>query len=178
MKAITSLAIVVLMTTFYSCNTSTTITTTDNATVDSMRYFVDETYKGFANGDFTVFDRMTSPGLVDHGMGDKDVVGKDSVKASLKEMTAQIRGIKFDILSESADSNYTMALVRITGTSASPITGFPVGASIDMKNVDVLRWKDGKVTEHWEYADPRDMMKMMASMPTPPAPKVDSAVHK
>jgi predicted ester cyclase len=178
MKTITFLAVIVLMATLYSCNTGTSATSASNATLDSIKYFDEQSYKDFVSGNFSMFERMVSPDIVDHGLGEKDVVGRDSVEAGLKEMTSQIKDLKFDIVSESADSTYSMILVRITGTSNSAKTGFPVGASIDMKNVDVLKWKDGKVTEHWGYVDPRDMMKMMASMTPPPAPKADSAMHK
>ncbi len=176
MKAIIFFAAVTMLSVFYSCNPAATATSSGSAAADSMKSLNEQVYKGFVSGDFSAFEKMTSPDVVDHGMGDKDVVGKDSVEKDLKEMNTQIKDLKFDILSESADSNYTMTLVRMTGISNDAKIGMPVGTPMDMTSVDVLKWKDGKVTEHWAYMDPRDMMKMMAPMPHPAT--ADSSIHK
>ena len=176
MKAIIFFAALIMLSLIYSCNSPATATSSGSATTDSMKLLDEQVYKGFVSGDFSAFEKMTSPDIVDHGIGDKDVVGKDSVEKYLKEMNTQIKDLKFDVLSESADSNYSMTLVRMTGVSNDAKTGMPVGTQMDMTSVDVLKWKDGKVTEHWNYMDPRDMMKMMASMPH--TATADSTMHK
>jgi len=38
-----------------------------------------------------------------------------------------------------------------------------------MHAVQVVKFKDGKAVEHWEYMQPEEMMKMMP--PPPPAGK-------
>lgn len=168
-----------LLASVYSCNMGTSSSgsaSSGNSQLDSMKSMNEQVYKGFSSGDFSAFEKMVASDAVDHGMGEKDVVGKDSIEKDLKEMNSQFKDLKFEILSESADSNYTMTMVRMTGTSNDAKTGFPAGSAVDNTSVDVLKWTDGKVTEHWVYMDSRDVMKMMASMPAPP--KADSTMKK
>ncbi len=179
MKSILVFAGFLLLVFQYSCQTNSSATSAGSAGTDSMRYFTEQSYKGFESGDFSVFDRMVSSDVVDHGIGEKDVTGKNAVIDSLKQMNSQIKDLKFQILSQSADSNYSIAYVRMTGTSATDKSGFSKGTAIDSKSVDIVKWKDGKVAEHWTYLDPREMMAMMQPMPAPAtANKMDSAKHK
>jgi predicted ester cyclase len=172
MKKIIFIAAIGLAYLFYSCNTPAPSNATaggmDTASINRMKNLNVEFYQGFEKGDFSLFDTSNvMPNVIDHGMGPKDVIGIDSVKKGLSTMTSEIKDIKFEILAQGIDGNYSMVYNRITGTSASPASGFPVGTAIDMLNIDVLRWDNGKVAEHWGYIDPRDMMKMMppSSMP-------------
>jgi len=45
----------------------------------------------------------------------------------------------------------------------------------NMTGMQVVRCEDGKIVEHWEFMEPREMMKMM---PPPPPAKVDKKEKK
>jgi predicted SnoaL-like aldol condensation-catalyzing enzyme len=55
--------------------------------------------------------------------------------------------------------------------------GHKAGDKIDMKVMEVARFKDGKAVEHWSLMEPADMMKMMGNMQQPMA-MPDSAKKK
>jgi predicted ester cyclase len=166
----------------YGCNTHGSTDTgtggTDTAYINKIKDFNVAVYKGFSNSDLSIFDTAHfTPDVTDHSMGPKDVVGLDSVKASLSKMFSQMKDLKFDIISQSVDGDVSMIWSRMRGTSTSPASGFATGTPIDMLSVDVLKFKDGKVSEHWGYMDPNDMMKMMPPSP-PKMPMMDSAMKK
>jgi hypothetical protein len=181
MKKIIFLPVLGLICLIYSCNTPASSNTaaggTDTAYVNKIKNLNIAFYKGFETNDMSNFDTSNvMAGVIDHGMGLKDVVGIDSVRNGLSKMNSQFKNLKFEITAQTVDSNYSMTWVRMTGVSASPETGFPVGTPVDMMSVDVVRWENGKAAEHWGYMDPRDMMKMM---PPSPMPKpMDSTMHK
>jgi predicted SnoaL-like aldol condensation-catalyzing enzyme len=67
-----------------------------------------------------------------------------------------------EVISEAISGDYLFTLVRLTGTTtASPGMGMPPNKKMDSKSVDVVKLKDGKAVEHWEFVDPKDMMAMM-----------------
>ncbi|HVT85125.1 MAG TPA: hypothetical protein VHD35_07965 [Chitinophagaceae bacterium] len=53
--------------------------------------------------------------------------------------------------------------------------GMPAGTKYDMTAIEVTKMKDGKATEHWEFMQPSEMMKMMAQ---PQQGQADSTMHK
>lgn len=75
-----------------------------------------------------------------------------------------------ELIKELADDEYVFSLMRFTGTSDGAM--MPAGP-YDMQALQVVRFKDGKAVEHWEYMEPREMMKMM-----PPQPAMDTTQKK
>jgi predicted SnoaL-like aldol condensation-catalyzing enzyme len=187
MKKIIFLSVLGLICLIYSCNQPASSggasgSGTDTAYVNKIKAINDAVYTAFETGDVSKLDSSFAlPNLVDHGMGMKDVVGRDTIKAMFAKVHSQFNNLKLQVVSESVDSNYSMAWVHMTGTPTSAESGFPVGVPIDMMSVDVVRWENGKAAEHWGYMDPRDMMKMMppsSSMPKAMSMPMDSAMHK
>ena len=48
--------------------------------------------------------------------------------------------------------------------------GMKAGERYDISALEVSKFKDGKVVEHWSFMQPSDMMKMMSAM-QPPSPE-------
>jgi hypothetical protein len=74
------------------------------------------------------------------------------LKARILNMYADfhnhIKDLKVDILADAANEDYVVALARVTGTATDAMMG-GAGTKIDEKGVDVTRYKDGKMAEHW-----------------------------
>jgi predicted ester cyclase len=108
---------------------------------------------------------------VDHSGEHGDVVGLDSIKAELAPMHKMAANdLKFEVVKELADSDYVFQWERMTGTATTADMGVPVGSKFSWATVNVSRFKNGKATEHWDFMQPGDVMKMMAA-PAPPAKK-------
>jgi hypothetical protein len=65
------------------------------------------------------------------------------------------------LISGANNGEYNFALSRMTGTTNSDFMGMPANTPIDMTDVDVVRTKNGKAVEHWEYIGPKEAMEMM-----------------
>ena len=50
--------------------------------------------------------------------------------------------------------------VNVKGTAVDNTMGMTAGSSMDSKQVDVVKVKDGKMVEHWGFLDWQDVMKM------------------
>ena len=121
--------------------------------------------KAFESGDVSGIDSAVAANFVDHTTrGD---MGRDSLKAMIKMVHATNKDVKMEVIKELADDDYVFTWMRFTGTSDG--TMMPVGP-YNMTGLQVVRCDDGKIVEHWEFMEPREMMKMMPP-PPPPAAK-------
>lgn len=129
-------------------------------------------YKGIETGDLSVMDKFVAEDVIDHG-GMEDIKGRENVKKMLADIHNQYSNLKLTLISDatSEDGMYHFALVRITGTSKEAHMGMPANTPMDRTSVDVVRIQNGKVAEHWNFDDPRNMMKMMEGMKKMDMPK-------
>ena len=119
------------------------------------------------SGDFSkVGDAIAADG-VDHAGMQGDVKGLDNIKAELVKFCKMSKDMNYVIVKELADGEYGFQWLRLTGTVVAEGMGMPVGTKYDMSAIEVAKFKDGKATEHWEFMQPAEMMKMMAGAPQP-----------
>ena len=116
--------------------------------------------KAFETGDASMIDSAVASDFVDHS--ERGDVGRDSLKAMITSMKKEFPDMKMETIKELADNDYVFTMMRFTGTSNGAM-GMPKGP-YDMHAIQVVKFKDGKAVEHWEYMQPGEMMKMMAPM--------------
>ncbi len=126
--------------------------------------------KAFETGDNSGIDSVVSADFVDHT--DRGDYNRDSLKNMITQVRASFPDMKSEVMKEWADDNWVFTQVRYTGTSDGSM-GMPVGP-YDMHAIHVVRCNDGKIVEHWEYMEMRDMMKMMGQM----QPQGDTTMKK
>ena len=118
--------------------------------------------RAFENGDVSGIDSVVADDFVDHtDRGDK--VGRDSLKAMVNLVRTSFKDMKMETRREVADEDYVYQWMRYTGTSDGTM-GMPAGP-YDMHVMEISRFRDGKVVEHWGYMDMAEMMKMMGQQP-------------
>lgn len=117
----------------------------------------------FMSGDVSKIDDAVAADFVNHT--DYGDMGRDSLKAMITNMKKTMGDMKMTLMKEVADDDYVFSEMEFTGTRKGEI-GMPDGP-YDMHGIEVVKFKDGKAIEHWEYTRNDDVMKMMA--PPPPA---------
>jgi len=155
---------------FTSCNNSTESSTASappasNSMAEKNLAASRIVTDAFKSGDASKIDSAVAADFVDHT--DRGDMGRDSLKKMIAEIHKEFPDMKTDVIREVADDDYVFSLMHFTGTSNGQM-GMPKGP-YDMHAVQVVRFKDGKAVEHWEYMQPEEMMKMMP--PPPPAGK-------
>jgi len=151
-----------------SCKDSTS--TNNNSMQESNKANSEKVYKAIETGDVSGLDSIMDKDIVDHSGPQGDIKGTDSVKAYFVMIHAHIPDVKITSIANATDGDYNFDLNRMTGTTNSEFMGMPANYKIDMTSVDVVKVKDGKAVEHWGFADPNEMMKMMQNM------KMDSSM--
>jgi predicted SnoaL-like aldol condensation-catalyzing enzyme len=161
MKKIFITAIAGIICIITSCdNNSATTTDKGSGMREKNLAASDAISKAFQTGNEAAIDSFIADDFVDHS--DRgDVKGKDSLKSMIRFIHANLKDMKTEKMHELADDDYVFSWMRWTGT-ANGVAGMPNGP-YDMHAVEMSKFKDGKIVEHWTYMDPMEMMKMMGS---------------
>ncbi len=175
MKQIFSLLVAAAI--ILSCNDSTKVAganeTADTRDAAKKTEVVKEVYKAIETGDVSKISEHIADDFVDHNanMDNSDIKGKDSVLKMLSTIHTYFEpGLKMEFISDAVSEDGTLhySTVRMTGKAKENPWGMPVGMDVDDTSVDVIKYKDGKVTDHWGFMSMGDINDMMKSMQTPP----------
>lgn len=122
--------------------------------------------RAIESGDVSKLDSFISKDAVDHDVMGRDLVGLDSIKTFLSSLHNYFDGLKCEVLQSatSPDGQYFYATVRMTGKAKANPWGMPVGMDMDDTNVDVVKMKDGKAVDHWNFWSNKDVDEMMKGM--------------
>lgn len=112
-------------------------------------------------GDFVAVDAIehqTMPGVTETGLaGFKQTVGM------LREAFPDLHMAADQVM---AEGDYVAARFTMSGTHNGPMMGMPAsGKHFEISGVDIVRFADGKVAEHWGYQDDVGMMQQLGMMP-------------
>ena len=120
--------------------------------------------KMFESGDFSKVGDYIAADAVDHAGMNGDVKGLDSLKASFAQMTGMMSDMKNEIIKELADDEYTFQWMKQSSTMKVDAMGMKAGSKNTFDAIEVSKFKDGKITEHWTFLSTTDLPKMMSAM--------------
>ena len=162
-----------------SCNDDKTATDSNDAQAQKNIEASHVVNRAFETGEVSGLDSVISDDFVDH-TDRGDIKGRDSLKAMVVLTRRTNKDMKMEIIKELADNDYVFSWMHFTGTHDGSM--MPAG-TYDMRAIEVVRLNNGKIVEHWEFMEPREMMKMMSQMQgaenkNPNAIKIDTVQKK
>ena len=104
-----------------------------------------------------------SPTAINHAGRTGDVVDLDSIRSDLSMIHRVSSNLHAHVIKEVADGEYVFQWIKFSGTSTSPERG-GVGKVFESTTLQILRFENGLVMEHWEYREPKEVLKMLSSM--------------
>lgn len=128
--------------------------------------------EGFNQGNLAVADELVAPGAVEHqrgGAGD----GPEGVKRTISILRSAFPDFTITIDEVAVVGDKVWARQRGGGTNLGSFAGFPpTGRKAFTDVIDVCRFEDGKMVEHWGVPDQLGMMMSLGHIgkPTRPAP--------
>ena len=148
-----------------SCGSNTAGSSTDGGMSDTEKKNLETANavaKMFEAGDWSKSGDYIATDAVDHAGMTGDIKGLDSIKANFTRMGSMMGDFKNDVVKEAASGDYVFQWVKESATAKvdDPMMG-KAGTRGTFNVVEVSKFKDGKITDHWAFMDWNDMMKMM-----------------
>jgi predicted ester cyclase len=131
---------------------------------EAFRRVVEEAY---SQGDLKVLDDVFAPGFVEHQAG---IVPPtvDGVKGSIAFLRAAFQDLRLSLEEIVASGDKTWARITARGSHQGPFMGVPpTGKPFAITVLDVCRFENGKVVEHWGVADQLALMAQIGALPKP-----------
>ncbi len=118
------------------------------------RRLIDE---GFNEGNLSVVDELVAPGAREHQRGAQD--GPEGVKKTITYLRSAFPDFTITIDEVMVSSDKVWARQRGGGTNLGSFAGRPAtGRRAVIDVIDVCRFSDGKMVEHWGIPDQLGMM--------------------
>jgi steroid delta-isomerase-like uncharacterized protein len=158
---------------FVACNNETK-TAADSAAVVEKKPVGPgnkDVYEVINTGNWSKLDSLIAKDGIDHTpMG--DLHGLDSIKSMLMQIRNAYPDIKIEAIDEAAQGDLIFTRYRYTGTNTGAMNGMPAtNKKVTMTGIDVVKLKDGKLYEHWDYSDNLEYFKQLGVDPLAPPPK-------
>ncbi|HEY1781380.1 MAG TPA: ester cyclase [Roseiarcus sp.] len=119
--------------------------------------------RGFSQGDLTVADEICAEKLIEHEYLSKTgISGPQILKAQIEDARRSIKDLKLTI--EAIVETDDTVWARSKATGFDPRSGKPV--TIDV--IDVCRFANGKLVEHWGVPDRFSLLHQIGALPPPP----------
>jgi len=122
---------------------------------------------GFNEGDFEALDDLFTSDFVEHqrGFPTPDLAG---LKRGIAGLRRSIPDLHLEIVDTIVEGAKICFVLHGQGTHGGPLGPLPAsGTPLTIDVVDVCRFQDGKVAEHWGVADRMGIMEQIG-MPQPP----------
>jgi steroid delta-isomerase-like uncharacterized protein len=126
-----------------------------------MERWFDEVWN---KGRESAIDEMAQPDAIAHGLGSEaDVLGVDGFKEYFRTFQSALTGIRIEVLETITDGEKVAARVLVRGKHTGESLGIPAkGNDVEFSGMVMVRLKDGKLAEAWNYFDFPKMYKQMA----------------
>jgi predicted ester cyclase len=119
---------------------------------------------GFGHGDTSVVDRVVSDDCVEHQFG-MTPASRDGVKNAIHFLHRLAPDFSTQVEALCADGDLVWGRMTSRGTHTGPGLGEPTGRAFEVTVIDVCRFRDGRVVEHWGVADRFAQMHQLGLVP-------------
>jgi len=128
-----------------------------------MRRFYDEVVNG---GNLNIVDELASPDFVDHEAFPGLAVGREGVKQFFSMLRTAFPDLRMNVDDLIAEGEKAVARATMTGTHQGEFAGVAAtGKTVSVSTIDIVRFADGKLAEHWGVTDTASMMEQLGALP-------------
>jgi steroid delta-isomerase-like uncharacterized protein len=127
-------------------------------------------FERLSAGDLAVIDEVIADNFVDY----EEMPGITPDKAGVRQFFSHARSafpdFNVDVEDIVAEGDRVVARLTMTGTQRGEFMGIPATSrKVSLPVIDILRFANGKVVEHWGIMDSGLMMQQLGIAPAPGA---------
>jgi predicted ester cyclase len=131
---------------------------------------------GFARGDLAAVDDLVADGVIEHQWGvPPGATGPERIKRLIQGLRNAFPDLSCHIEHVVEDGDLVWGHFRASGTHRGAFLGLePTGKQMAINVIDICRFADGKVMEHWGVPDRLAVLEQLGARPAaqaaPPHP--------
>jgi steroid delta-isomerase-like uncharacterized protein len=119
-------------------------------------------------GHLHVVDELISPDFVDHSAWPGIPANREGVKQIFGMFHAALADLHVVIHDQLAEADRVATRKTLRGTHQGDFLGVPpTGKVIAIEVIDILRLKDGQITDHWNLVDQHGLLQQLGLAPVP-----------
>lgn len=125
--------------------------------------------EGFNKRDFAVLEELVAPDMKEHQFfGPGHPAGVEGAKAIVTDLHTLFADFKLVIEDITAEGDKVWGRLSTTGINHGSFMGQPpTGKEISIDVIDICRFKDGKMVEHWGVPDRFRIMMQLGLLSRP-----------
>ena len=117
-------------------------------------------------GDLAAADELIAPDAVDHEAGPGGPPAPEMMKAMVTAHRTGYPDLRVADEYVIAEGDLVACRTTMTGTHTGDFMGMPAtGRAVSVPGVDFMRFRDGKVVEHWGITDQLSLLQQLGLMP-------------
>lgn len=139
------------------------------ANMDRFRRLIED---GFGRGELAVVDELVAPDLIEHQWGvPPGSSGPERIKLLIRGIRQAFPDLTCDIAHLVEDGDLVWGHFRTHSTHTGPFLGVaPTGKPVSINVIDICRFLDGKIVEHWGVPDRLAILEQIGAVPGAAAP--------
>ena len=135
--------------------------------IESVRRLLAE---AFSKGDYAVIEELVAPDCIEHQNGAQGT-GPEAVLRIATGLRASFPDLRLDIEEVVATEDTVWVRARGYGTDTAGVARRPPsGRSIAVDVIDIARFREGRIVEHWGVANRLGMLQQVGAVPVAPQP--------
>jgi predicted ester cyclase len=120
--------------------------------------------EGFNRGNLAVVDEVISPHQTEHQPG--IAPGPDGLKQTIQFVRSVFPDFTLTVEDLAVNGDKVWARLRARGTHLGPLMGQPpTGRRMEIDVIDVCRFQDGQMVEHWGVPDRFAQLEQLSLLP-------------
>jgi predicted ester cyclase len=109
-------------------------------------------FEGFGNGDLSVLDEVVAEDFIEHQQGKSH--GREGLENTIRTLRRAFPDLGYTAVQTVADGDKVWGHFRARGTNEGSVMGRdPTGKSMEVDVIDIARFENGKIVEHWGVPD-------------------------
>jgi predicted ester cyclase len=121
--------------------------------------------EGFNKGNYQALDSLFAPDYREHQFGLKQTLA--GLKEDIQWLRTAFPDLHLTIEDMVADGDKVWIRMKASGTNLGPLAGPPTGKPMTIDVMDVCRFENGKIVEHWGIPDRFAQMAQLGLLPKP-----------
>lgn len=114
------------------------------------------------DGDESAADRYIDSDVVTHDGMPGQAPGLEGVKQTFRSLREAFPGMHVQVEDIIAEDDKVVGRFVVSGTNTGPFMGMPAtGKTFTYDEIAIVRFKDGKIVEHWAEMDSMGMMQQL-----------------